>query len=292
MVITYLFVSVLLAVLYYIIFASFFNTPQEESLIRQNDLMESELEKVSGKLDNLENVIGELKERDRAIYKNIFKADPPDFISGFGTGSFLEHIDTTRDDALVRYTRDRANNLGNSIELVDKRISEIFDDLKSTENLANIPAIFPISSMSVSQTGASIGMKIHPFYKTATFHTGIDLLASIGTDVVATADGVVKDIVKSARQHGNQVIIDHGGGYVTMYGHLGGFMVRKSQKVVRGTVIGRVGNSGMSFAPHLHYEVRYKERFLDPVNFFFLDLTPVEYKELFTISVNTGQSLD
>jgi murein DD-endopeptidase MepM/ murein hydrolase activator NlpD len=123
-------------------------------------------------------------------------------------------------------------------------------------------------------------------------HNGIDLLASLGTEVIAVANGVVTDISRSDRGRGNQIVIEHWGGYKTVYSHLGDVMVRKSQQVKQGNVIARVGNSGLSFAPHLHFEVHLDGKPVEPVNYFFADLSPSEYREMLMIAINTGQSLD
>ena len=123
-------------------------------------------------------------------------------------------------------------------------------------------------------------------------HNGIDLLAALGTEVIASANGVVTDISRSDRGRGKQIVIEHWGGYKTVYSQLGDILVRKSQQVKQGSVIARVGNSGLSFAPHLHYEVHLDGKPVEPVNFFFADLKPEQYREMLMIAINTGQSLD
>ena len=133
---------------------------------------------------------------------------------------------------------------------------------------------------------------MHPFYKTVAMHTGMDLLAATGTPILAAADGVVESAVRNGKKDGINVTIDHGNGYVTVYKNMGKMNVRKRQKVKQGDVIGKVGMSGISFAPHLHYEVWYKGAVMNPMDYYFASLTPQMYRDMAVIVANTGQSLD
>jgi murein DD-endopeptidase MepM/ murein hydrolase activator NlpD len=162
----------------------------------------------------------------------------------------------------------------------------------STGQLRKIPGVVPVENFSIPTTGATVGMKMHPFYKTITQHTGLDIVTSAGTKVFAAADGVVESVVKSQKGKGNQVIINHGNGYVTTYSHLTNIVAKKGQRLKRGDILGRVGTSGTVFAPHLHYEVIYNGEFMNPIDYFFVDLNPVQYREMMMIGLNTGQSLD
>ena len=291
-VLTYLLVSILLAIFYYIIFALFFNTREEESLLREKQIMEKQYESISKKMDMLDNVIEELEVRDKEIYMKIFKSSPPDLMSENSNSALYSQLDSSGDISLVRFSTQKVSDLEEQTKAGGEKLNSIYNELKGAENSTDIPSLMPIKNMSLNQTGASIGNKIHPFYKTNATHTGIDLLAGIGTEVRATANGVVIDVIKSDRGRGNQIIIEHWGKYRTVYAHLGDVLVRKSQPVKQGNVIGRVGNSGLSFAPHLHYEVLLNGSPVEPVNYFFAELTPQEYKEMLIIALNTGQSLD
>lgn len=283
--------SLLLAVLYYIIFASIFNTGQEESLITENQMLSLEYRRALEKMDVLDSVLSDLKQRDREIYMSIFKSSPPELLSEYNPRLYAQ-LDTSSDIALVAFASDRVRFMEFLAGELNTKFASIFNALEVREDMNTIPAIMPIKGMTVSQTGASIGDKIHPFYKTMTKHTGIDLLAGIGTEVVATARGTVSQVSKSDRGRGNQVKINHGGGYQTYYAHLGEILVRNGQTVNRGSVIARVGNSGLSFAPHLHYEVMLNGKPMDPVNYFFSELTPATYREIMIIALNSGQSMD
>lgn len=283
--------SLLLAVLYYIIFASLFNTGHEERLLQENQMLSMEYRRALDKMDMLDSVLIDLKQRDREIYMSIFKSSPPELLNEYNPGLYAQ-LDTSSDIALVSYASDRIRFTEYLAGELNNKFDEIFTTIEKRDDLSSIPSLMPIKGMTVSQTGASIGDKIHPFYKTMTRHTGIDLLAGLGTEVIATAKGVVAEVARSDRGRGNQITISHGNGYKTYYAHLGEVLVRNGQTVNRGTVIARVGNSGLSFAPHLHYEVRLNDRPMDPVNYFFSDLTPATYREMMIIALNSGQSMD
>jgi murein DD-endopeptidase MepM/ murein hydrolase activator NlpD len=175
--------------------------------------------------------------------------------------------------------------------------SKSFDDLiylaKEKEDMMQcIPAILPIKNKDLTRTASGYGLRIHPYYKITKFHYGMDFTAPSGTDVFSTGNGVVSDVLSSKRGLGNHIIIDHGFGYVTIYAHLERFNVRKGQKVKRGDIIGYVGSTGMSLAPHLHYEIKINGLNVDPVNYYFNDLTAGDYEKIIEIASKTGQSFD
>jgi murein DD-endopeptidase MepM/ murein hydrolase activator NlpD len=164
--------------------------------------------------------------------------------------------------------------------------------LDKEKMLAAIPAIQPVANQDLKMTASGWGFRIHPIYKIRKFHYGMDFTSPVGTDVYATGDGVVKDVVNSNVGYGKYIEIDHGYGYTTLYAHLNDFNVRKGQKVKRGEVIGYVGNTGTSTAPHLHYEVHRNGTAVNPQNFYYMDLTPAEYERMIALSTNMGQSFD
>jgi len=288
----YIITSLLLAILYYIIFALIFDTSQEERLVKENKLMADEYKRVSKKMDMLDNVISDLRDRDKEIYKSIFKSAPPDFFTHQYNSQLYSQLDSSADLELVNFSTIKTKNLESMLVSENSVFSDIMEKAGKNTAVTSIPSLIPLKRINVSQTGASTGKRIHPFYKTPAEHTGIDLLAAIGTEVHATADGIVADVIKSDRGRGNEVIIEHEGGYTTKYAHLGDILVRKSQPVKQNNIIARVGNSGLSFAPHLHYEVILNGEIMDPVHFFFAELTPDTYREMMILSMSSGQSLD
>jgi murein DD-endopeptidase MepM/ murein hydrolase activator NlpD len=158
--------------------------------------------------------------------------------------------------------------------------------------LACFPAIMPIANNDLTRTASGFGMRIHPYYKISKFHYGMDFTAPMGTDIYVTGDGVVESITQEKRGYGNHIVINHGFGYKTLYAHLDKFNVRRGQKVKRGDVIGFVGNTGLSLAPHLHYEVHLNDAPVDPSNYYFNDLTAEEYERMVEIASRSGQSFD
>lgn len=288
----YFFISVLLALLYYVVFAVFISTDQERALERETALMEQEYEKLHERLNQLDNTIKNLQQRDREIYRSIFNAEPP-VSSGGGDYDMFEGIDTTRMEAIVKDSKMRLEVIERGMGKVDESFMEIGAALDSLgKGVASLPSIVPVKEFTIRQSGASVGRKINPFYKIVSDHDGMDLLAAVGTPVLASGDGVVLKAATKGKREGSSVTIDHKNGYVTVYSHLGKIKVRKGQKVKKGDVIGQVGMTGMTFAPHLHYEVRYNGKVMDPMNYFFSSITPQMYREMAVIVANTGQSLD
>jgi len=161
-----------------------------------------------------------------------------------------------------------------------------------TELLASIPAIQPLSNKQLNRMSSGFGYRIHPIYKTSIMHSGMDFTAPIGTPIYATGNGIVKLAEYNAGGYGNHVVISHGFGYETLYGHLNRIKVRPGQRVTRGDVIGELGNSGSSTGPHLHYEVIKSGNKVDPIRYFFNDLTPEEYDRLIQMATQSNQSFD
>lgn len=291
-VLRYFIVSILLAVAYYVVFAFLVSTEQERALEREMEIMAGEYARMQEKMEVLDNSIKDLQHRDREIYKSIFNADPPVYSVSGGYDMF-EGIDTTSMEAIVKDSKIRLSVIEKGIGSVNASIKTINDNLETLgSQIKSVPSIIPIKDFSIRQSGASVGKKVNPFYKNIATHTGMDLLAGTGTEVLAAADGVVEKATRKGKKDGNSITINHKNGYVTKYNNLGDILVRQGQKVTQGTVIGRVGMSGMSFAPHLHYEVWLNDEMMDPMNYFFATLTPQMFREMAVVVANTGQSLD
>lgn len=289
----YLLLTLLLALCYYAVISLIFSTDEQRRLERENKAMAKEFDFLEERLEILDNTVSNLLLKDREIYKMAFNSEPPAFSLTSGGGLSSGDIKNDRNEELAASTylsllstRHEANEANRSIE----QIYESMDYLKG--DLSHIPTIVPLRDFRVSQAGASVGKKVNPFYKTVVMHNGMDLIASVGAEVVASADGTVSLTIRSSRERGNSIEIDHGNGYKTIYSHLGDILVRKGMEIKRGETIARVGNSGMSFAPHLHYSIYLREKEVDPLNYFFASLSMEQYKNMLLISSNTGQSLD
>ncbi|HRR49344.1 MAG TPA: M23 family metallopeptidase [Bacteroidales bacterium] len=292
-VVRYLLLTVLLAIFYYIIIAFFVNTPAEERLIKENELKAQQYREAVKKMEVLDNVIQNLENRDRDIYQSIFKSEPPEIFPVNNRSVLYAQLDSSSDDQLVLMIASKVKLVESMLVDQNKKIEAISVLIKNNPDVKSIPSILPIKGIEISQTGAGIGKRIHPFFKTAVDHTGLDLIASLGAQIHATADGVVSEITKTGdKGSGNVLVISHSNGYVTKYAHLGDILVRKGQPVKQGAIIARVGNSGLSFAPHLHYEVILNGEVMDPVDYFFADLSPEQYREMKIIAMSSGQSLD
>lgn len=290
--IRYFLVSLILALAYYIIFALVVNTEKEKQLQVQTELMEQEYGKLQERIEVLDNTIKNLQQRDKEIYRSIFNSEPPVF-SAAADNEMFEGIDTTRIEAIIKDSKKRLEVMEGGMIEVKGALQGITDSLAAKgEDVTSIPSIIPIKDFTIRQSGASIGKKMNPFYKTVAMHTGMDLLAATGTQILAAADGTVTQAQKKGKEEGHTIEIKHKNGYVTKYKHLGDILVRKGQKVKQGAVIGRVGVTGMSFAPHLHYEVWLNDEMMDPVNYYFGTLTPQMFMDMAVIVANTGQSLD
>lgn len=290
--IRYFLVSVILALAYYIIFALVVNTEKEKQLQVQTELMEQEYGKLQERIEVLDNTIKNLQQRDKEIYRSIFNSEPPVFTAA-SDNEIFEGIDTTRIEAIVKDSKKRLEVMEGGMLEVEEMLQGITDSLAAMgEDVTSIPSIIPIKDFTIRQSGASIGKRVNPFYKTVTMHTGMDLLAATGTQILAAADGTVTQAQKRGKEEGHTIEIKHKNGYVTKYKHLGDILVRKGQKVKQGAVIGRVGVTGMSFAPHLHYEVWLNDEMMDPMNYYFGSLTPQMFMDMAVIVANTGQSLD
>jgi murein DD-endopeptidase MepM/ murein hydrolase activator NlpD len=288
----YIFMAAFVTVAYYVVFSLFFDTPEERGLKREKELLETENAQLRARYDQIEAIMQELDLRDKEIYRAIFHADPA-FLKAAGTLNTYGDYNVIDNDALTNETVQKMQHLQKRAE----GVSFLFDELeqhlkeKSTGDLLAIPLIQPIENKSLIRIGASYGKRIHPYYKLLKEHTGTDFIAGEGVNVFATADGRVAAVL-SQPSYGRKLEIDHGNGYTTVYAHLSKALVKQGQSVKRGQVIAKVGNTGLSVAPHLHYEVLKHGRFMDPLHYFFIGLMPEEYEYLVQLSTSSGQSLD
>lgn len=282
--------SVALAGLVYLYYALLHESGAQKRLRREEAYYATLVPQLESRVRVLEEEVEELRRQDDSLYRSIFKAPAPqaDPVSSL---DFLFGNDTIPNRLLARYTRDKADRLLERCAGVDATLREI-TVLVREEGFAVPPIRLPLDTLHTSQFGASVGEKYSPVYSKEMRHGGLDLIALRGTPVRATADGSVRAAARLRSGPGHVVEIAHPGGYLTRYAHLDDIFVAKGQRIRRGQVIGTLGMSGAAFAPHLHYEVRRDGRCLDPVHFFFLDMTPWNYANVLFVTTNTGQSLD
>ena len=274
----------------------FVDSPKEAALKRENQQLIIQYELINQQLGDVEQVLGDVRRRDDNIYRVIFEADPlPESVRRGGAGGRNRYKDlagfATSD--MVIDTRRRLDQLARRIYIQSVSLDEVANlALRKQEMLASIPAVQPIAGLELDHIASGYGMRMHPIHKIVKFHAGMDFTATTGTEVHATGDGRVVFADYSTNGYGVHVIIDHGFDMETLYAHLDAVKVRAGQRVKRGDVIGVVGNTGLSAAPHLHYEVHKNGEALDPANYFFNDLTPAQYAALVDRARNASQSFD
>ncbi len=293
---TYFLATFVIAVFYLFIYSAFFDTPKERELKRENKQLKLQYEIINKRFNLVEKTLEDIQKRDNNLYRVIFEAEPiPSSVreAGIGGNERYENLKGYKNSELVVESRKRLDHLSKKLYVQSKSFDEIKDMVENKEEMiSSIPAIMPISNKDLKRTASGYGWRIHPIYKIKKFHEGMDFTAPRGTEVYAAGDGVVVEVRSLLRGYGKRVVIDHGFGYRTRYAHLNNFNVRKGQKVKRGDVIGYVGSTGMSVAPHLHYEVEKDGKKVNPVHYYFNDLTPKEYERMIFISSNSGQSFD
>lgn len=293
---SYFLASILFAIVYYVVFTMFFDSPREKILKRELNQMVFQYEFMQKQLVGMNNVLSDLEETDDNIYRTIFEVEPiPGSVREAGMGGVNRYSDLEGfdNDEIVIETAKAVDKIRKKIYLQSRSYDELIELARNKEEmLASIPAIQPISNKDLKRTASGWGIRIHPIYKIRKFHYGLDFTAPRGTEVYATGNGKIIFVKSSKRGFGYHIVVDHGYGYETLYAHLEKFNVKKGQKVKRGDVIGFVGNTGMSTAPHLHYEVHKNYKRMNPVNFFYNDLTAEEYDRMIEISMKSGQTFD
>ncbi len=292
----YFVASVILAGIYGFIFMFIFDSPQEKVLKREIAQLTLQYELMNREMENVEKVLVHLQETDDNLYRTIFETEPlPSSYRNGGIGGVnrYQELEGFSNSELVVETARRLDRIRKKIYVQSESFDELIAYAKEKEEmLSSIPAIQPISNKDLKRTASGFGYRIHPIYKISKFHSGMDFTAPTGTDVFATGNGVIREVKSARRELGNHIIIDHGFGFQTVYAHLDGFNVRVGQKVKRGDVIGFVGSTGLSTAPHLHYEVLVNGSHTDPAMYYFNDLTPEEYERMLEISSKSGQTFD
>jgi murein DD-endopeptidase MepM/ murein hydrolase activator NlpD len=291
--------SLAISLLLVVVVIYFYETPRTKALMRENQELLSQYELLLKDLEKVENVLADLQQRDDNIYRVIFETDPiPSSVrkAGFGGTNKYSHLENLSNSALVIQTSRKLDIIAKEAYIQSKSFDEVMKlALNKEDMLASIPAIQPITNRDLKRTASGWGYRIHPIYKVRKMHWGMDFTAPVGTPVFATGNGKVVELSgskKSRSDFGLVIKIDHGYGYETVYAHLNGFNVVQGQNVKRGDIIGYVGNSGASTAPHLHYEVHKDGQRVNPAFHFFKDLTAEEYDRMIAISSNIGQTLD
>ena len=292
-IVIYVAAAMVVAVLLNVVYSLFFDTPRERQIRNENRMLLEQYEELSERKQMVDTVMQEVQRIDRDIYRVIFETEPVGLDSNLSTGVTFQNLLLTSNEEIVTRSAHKLDSLIRK----DSLSASLYDMLIIRgENKAGMlpyfPAIQPIENRDLTLIASGFGHRIHPIYKIPKMHKGIDFSAPVGTPVYATGNGVVKVVTRSERGLGNQILIDHGYGYETLYACMDELNVRNGQEVKRGDLIGTVGDTGLSVAPHLHYEVHLDGEAMNPINYFFLELSPADYDRLILISKMSGQSFD
>jgi murein DD-endopeptidase MepM/ murein hydrolase activator NlpD len=263
-------------------FERYYPTPKQMMYERENQTLRSEYAALNTELQEVEGQLSELRNRDDRFYRAILSLDPvPSSIREAGTGGSEpnSHLRNLRGEpGLVMDVSKQLAHISNIANIQSSSLVNVYKEAVDNQNfLACRPSINPISPADPTWLTSSYGYRIDPFTHRRASHKGIDIAGPLGLDIHATGDGKVILVNKGRWGYGHEVRVDHGYGYVTIYGHMDEILVKKGQKVKRGEVVGTLGNTGRSSGPHLHYEIRQNGRTVNPMYFFYENLTPSEY---------------
>jgi hypothetical protein len=288
--------SITTAIIIVILIFQYIDSPKEKLLRQQNDAYKANYSVLQDRVKQLELQMVELENRDNDVYRSIFEADPiPDSarLKLMEAKKEVLSIQNLTSTELTDNMAAQLNKLSLRVKFQDSSYVEINDMVKNKEKLLRaIPAIQPVSNKDLNRIGSSFGYRIDPIYKNIRMHQGLDFTAPAGTPIYATADGVVEVAGFSADGYGNKVVINHGFGYQTLYGHMVKVNTSAGQKVTRGQVIGYIGSTGKSTGPHCHYEVIKRGAKVDPIYYFYNALTPEQFDRILKAAANNKQSLD
>ncbi len=283
------------ALISYVAF-QFVGSPKEKILQRQNENLKDRYDDMKQDLRSIQQQMQELEKRDNNVYRAIFEANPiPDSARAKEQAIQKEiaTVERMKDNELVASIQTTLDNLVSRINTQQKSYNEIDKLVANKEQLlSHTPAIQPVSNKDLNRVASGFGYRIDPVYKTMKMHAGLDFAAPQGTPIYATADGTVSTAGNTGNGYGNHVIINHGYGYETLYGHMVRVKARNGQTVKRGEVIGWVGSTGKSTGPHCHYEVHKYGNKIDPIYFFYNDLTPEQFDLLLKKAAASNQSFD
>ena len=278
------------------VFDQYFESPKVRSQKRQIAFLEAQLGAMEGQVAEMSGALEELVERDEVICRNIFGAEPyPPHLRNPGIGGADRYRDLRgleQSDQVIALKEDIAE-LERRMLAQGESVSEIVGLAENQEALLkSIPAIQPVRNSDLKRMASGYGYRIHPIYKVRKMHWGMDFSAPTGTEIFATGDGKVVEVKKKYNGYGHHIKIQHGFGYETLYAHMSKILVKRGQRVERGEVIGLVGSTGTSVAPHLHYEVFKEGKRVNPAHYYFNDLSPEQYETLLAASENANQSFD
>lgn len=292
----YLFAGLVIGAIGVTLYASFFKDPETARLDREISYLHTQIDLLNSEIDTLETFASDLQEKDDKVYRSIFGSKPyPEHQrkGGIGGSDRYRALKGYESSEGIIETKKRIARLQRMFVEQSKSYKEVFDMARAQSvMLQSIPAIQPVSNSDLKRIASGFGMRIHPIYKIAKMHTGLDFTADVGTEIYATGDGVIDAVDSKLSGYGHHVVIKHGFGFESLYAHMSKVIVKKGEKVKRGQIIGYVGNTGASTGPHLHYEVIRNGEKVDPAFYFYSDITPEQYEDLLQRAANANQSFD
>lgn len=292
----FLLASSLIGALIVFIMYQFVESPKQKVLKRELENMKLHYELINKKMAQAQKVLEGIQQRDNDIYRVYFEANPiPDEQrkAGYGGINRYKSLEGFDNSEMIKNATKNLDILSKQLYIQSISLDEIIEMAMDKEKLlAAIPAIQPVSKEDLTRMASGFGWRQDPFTKARKMHRGMDFTSPKGTPIYATGNGKVIRVDSRSSGYGKHIRIEHGFGYVTLYGHLSKYNVKRGQKVKRGDLIGYVGSTGRSKAPHLHYEVRYNKTPINPINFYYGDLSPDEFNEMLKMASQEGQSYD
>lgn len=274
----------------------FFRSPQQVKESREIEVLRLNYEIMEKRMELAEAVLEDLTRRDNDVYRAVFEAEPiPEDVRKAGVGGTdrYRQFEGYNNSELLKRTTERLDQLSRRLVVQSKSYDQLFDMARRKEDLLlAMPAIMPMKVSNPEQIASGFGYRIHPVFKTARFHAGVDFTAPIGTPIYATGNGVVERSDAESSGYGLHVRINHGFGFTTLYAHMSKILVNPGQKVTRGQIIGLSGNTGLSTGPHCHYEVHKNGEPVNPVSYFIANISPEEYSRIVRIAANPSQTFD
>ncbi len=295
-VLSYLATGTVFAVITILLANKFLPSPIQKKQNRELEVMKLQYDLLNKKMKQVELVMTDLQDRDDNIYRVIFESEPiPNSVrnAGFGGNNRYKDLDGYSNTDLMKSATERIDRITKQLYIQSKSYDEVVKMAKGKEKLlASIPAIMPLNNKNLKHAPSGYGWRTHPIYKTQEFHPGMDFTAEQGTPIYATGDGTIERADAMAQGYGNHVVINHGYGYQTLYGHMSRIATTVGKKIKRGDLIGYVGSTGLSTGPHVHYEVIKDGEKVNPINFYYNDLSPEEYQIMLELSTKSTQSYD
>lgn len=284
-----------LGVIFFFIFVSTVQSPEEKQLNEEKRNMQAQYKVLERQFDEMQTVLTDIQQRDDNMYRVVFQADPIPLSVRKGTSANTQYyqqlLDMTNSEVVVATTK-KLNELKKQLYIQSKSFDDLVILTKNKDAmLLCLPAIQPVANKNLKYMASGYGWRIDPVYHTRRFHAGMDFTAPTGTPIYATANGTIMS-AGWKQGYGNCVEINHGYGYVTLYGHMSAIKTNVGKTVKRGEVIGLVGSTGKSTGPHLHYEVHLRGEIMNPANYYYLDLSPADYDRMIQMSANSGQMFD